>query len=225
MSNSYNDATGVLLFDGPAKVTDVISMLFKPFNLAPAPDEGDAAAYIAILSEETSQSWDGYADEIVEIGRAQLGINFGDALTPEEIVACLGRKFGRDLAPYIASVDFDCDVTIGDVVSLAKQCNDGHNLIGFSIEGCWHADRAGLWEFGGYMSFEATHYAFSLSTSDLKNHAVGMNAQLASGTDAPAQALHSLLTRLLSGIKDAKSRRDVVSQLAASLSNDALATC
>jgi hypothetical protein len=131
MANTYDDAIGVLLFDGAAVMTPVIRMLFVPFNLDETSQEGvDSQRYIAQLSEENEYDWDSYLEILVDNFRKTFGIIIPEACAPAEVIRTIGIHFGVDLAAFSDKLDFEGVVSIGSLVQLALLLLDGHNLVG-----------------------------------------------------------------------------------------------
>lgn len=206
MSNTYHDATGVLLFDGPAQVTPVIKMLFEPFNLDVEPDGDDGQRYVAVLSEETNCSWDTYAERLTESAERDFGIDFDDLPEPDEVLERIGTYFGLDLGPVVDPIDFDASVSITDILKLALLLIDGHNLTGLALEGAWHGDKPRLWEFGGWATLAMPRYTLDLSTSEVLRFAQSLNEALALGVEPAAQLLGGWVDRFIDGVVDESVR-------------------
>lgn len=213
MSNTYSDATGVLIFDGPARITPVIRMLFAPFKLDEQTEDSGNEHYVAVLSEDNTYDWDGYIDEIMDAAERDFGVDFEGRTAPAEVVQAIGAHFDADLAELLPSIDFDNSVLLSDVVALALMLPDGHNLAGLHLEGCWHCDKPRLWEFGGWATFASSRYFLSLATSDISAFARSMNADTAESIDATAKELGSFIQKLIDGIIDPGQRAVVGYQL------------
>ena len=193
MSNTYSDATGVLLFDGPSRITPVIRMLFAPFKLEEEPEPPGTEHYVAVLAEDNHYDWDRYVDALIEAAENAFGIEFSAESTPDQAVRSIAAHFGVDAGELIESIDFDNTVLLSDLVALALLLQDGHNLVGLNLEGCWHL--------------------LALSTADISAFARTMDAGAGQGAAATAQALKAFVTTLAEGILDARLRKEVLVQL------------
>lgn len=213
MANTYSDATGVLMFDGPAKITPVIRMLFKPFKLDDEPEDSGNEHYVAVLAEDNDYSWDFYLDEVVDAAQQAFGIDFQGQEEPADIIKMIGAHFSTDLSTLIDSIDLDNLVLLDDVAQLALSLADGHNLIGLCLEGCWHGAKPRLWEFGGWAAYVSKRYALHLSTSAGLSFARAMDAGLAVGPDQAAVVLASWIRRFINGIADEPVRGELVQRL------------
>lgn len=217
MANTYSDATGVLLFNGTAKITPVIRMLFAPFKLEEEPETSGTEHYVAVLSEDNSYDWDRYVDELVEGAERHLGLTFESELAPLAVVRAIGAHFQADIEDLIGSMDFDNFVLLSDLVALALRLQDGHNLVGLSLEGCWHCDRPRLWEFGGWSTFASARYILALSTADISAFARAMDTHTAEGVAPTAKSLSVFVKELIDGIVDRRLHTEVVPALIALL--------
>jgi hypothetical protein len=202
MSNTYFDATGVLLFDGPARITPVIEMLFKPFNLGTQRADGPNQRYLNLLSEDSTPDWESYLDSLIasqpEAQRQALSL----LESPASILSEIGLHLDVDLESFIATIDFDGQVDILDIVLLAKLFQDGHNLIGLSMEGGWHCDRALLWEFGGWAVHSTPRCTVDVSSSNVRRFAESLDEAIATSPDSTANVLNQWLNRFIDGIHD-----------------------
>jgi hypothetical protein len=210
MANTYDDATGVLLFDGPAVMTPVIRMLFTPFNLDETSYEGvDSQRYIAQLSEENEYDWDSYLEILIENARTTFGMVIPEACAPAEVIRMIGIHFGADLAAFSDKIDFEGGVSIGSLVKLALLLLDGHNLVGYALQGAWHCDRPRLWEFGGWAVYQSKRYAIDQSSADVLGFAREMDAALATDSLTAAGILYRWIEASLNGIADEPVRSDL----------------
>lgn len=217
MANTYSDATGVLLFNGPAKISPVIRMLFSPFKLDDS-DSDDHERYVAVLSEDNNYDWDTYIDEVMDAAERDFDITFEEGIPAVDVVKAIGAHFNADLGSVIASIDFDNSVLLSDLVALALLLKDGHNLVGLSLEGCWHCDRPMLWDFGGWSTYASARYILALSTADISAFARAMDANIAEGVASAAKSLGVFVKELIDGIVDERLRAEIVPALIARLS-------
>jgi len=217
MANTYSDATGVLLFNGSAKITPVIRTLFAPFKLEEEPETSGTEHYVAVLSEDNGYDWDRYVDELVEGAERHLGLTIEAELPPIAVVRAIGKHFQADVEDLIGSIHFDNFVLLSELVALALRFQDGHNLVGLSLEGCWHCDRPRLWEFGGWSTFASARYILALSTVDISAFARAMDTHTAEGAVPAARSLSVYVKELIDGIVDRRLRTEVVPALIALL--------
>ncbi|MDE0855308.1 MAG: hypothetical protein OSA97_12885, partial [Nevskia sp.] len=223
MANTYADATGVLIFNGPSRITPVIRMLFSPFKLDEEPESSGSEHYVAVLSEECNPDWDHYIDDVIDAAERDFGLAFEEGIEFAYVLRAIGAHFNADLDSLIASIDFDNSVLLSDLVALALLLKDGHNLVGLSLEGCWHCDKPRLWEFGGWSTYASSRYILALSTADISVFARAMDAHTAEGVDATAKSLHAFVQALIDGIVDERLQKQVVPRLADLLSQKPLA--
>jgi len=201
MANTYTDATGVLIFDGPAVISPVIRMLFTPFKLDETPEDSGNEHYVAVLSEDNTYDWDAYVEEIKDVAEREFGIDLNGCDAPADALKALAAHFNAQVEALLPSIDFDRHILLSDLVALALLFQDGHNLIGLDIEGCWHCDRPRLWEFGGWSTFASSRYFLSLSTSDISVFARAMDAA-ADSPAATAKVLGEFMQKLVDGVRD-----------------------
>lgn len=213
MANTYADATGVLMFDGPARITPVIRMLFTPFKLDETPEDSGSEHYVAILSEENNYDWDSFIDDVIHAAKRDFNIVFDEDVTPADAVKAIGAHFNAALDDLLPSIDFDNSVLLSDLVALALLLQDGHNLVGISLEGCWHCDKPRLWEFGGWSTFASARYILALSTADISAFARAMDTHTAEGVDETAKSVSAFVEALIDGIVDQRLRNEVVPRL------------
>lgn len=216
MANTYSDATGVLLFNGPAKITPVIRMLFTAFKLDDSDGE-DHERYVAVLSEDNNYDWDSYIDDVMDAAERDCGITFEEGIQAAGLIKVIGAHFNAVVDALVESIDFDNSVLLSDLVALALLLKDGHNLIGLSLEGCWHCDRPLLWEFGGWTTYASARYILALSTADISAFARTMDTHTAEGAAPAAKSLSVFVKELIDGIVDERLRADIVPALIARL--------
>jgi hypothetical protein len=214
VSNTYSDATGVLLFDGPATITPVIRMLFASFKLDETPEDSGNEHYVAVLAEDNHYDWDTYIDDVMEAAEREFDIDFEGRTTPVEALKAVAAHFNADLGDWLSAVDFDNSVLLSDLVALALLLRDGHNLVGLSLEGCWHCDKPRLWEFGGWSTYASARYILAVSTADISVFARAVDTCLVRGAPATASIVKTFLQELLDGIADPRLRKDVGTHLA-----------
>lgn len=213
MANTYFDATGVLIFNGPARITPVIRMLFAPFKLSEQPEDSGTEHYVAVLSEDNNFDWDFYVDDVMDAAERDFRIDFEGRTAPAEVVRTIAVHFDADITDLLPSIDFDNSVLLSDVVALALMLPDGHNLAGIHLEGCWHCDKPRLWEFGGWATFASSRYFLSLATSDISAFARSMNAHTGESVAATTKELGGFIQKLIDGIIDPGQRAVVGWQL------------
>lgn len=216
MANTYSDATGVLLFNGPARITPVIRMLFSPFKLDDREGD-DHERYVAVLSEDNNYDWDSYIDDLMDTAERDFGLTFEEGIPVADVIKAIGTHFSADVNALVKSIDFDNSVLLSDLVALALLLKDGHNLIGLSLEGCWHCDRPLLWEFGGWSTYASARYILALSTADISAFARTMDTHTAEGAALAAKSLSVFVKELIDGIVDERLRTEVVPTLIARL--------
>lgn len=221
MSNTYSDATGVLLFSGPSKITPVIRMLFAPFKLDEEPELPGTEHYVAVLAEDNNYDWDRYVDELAEAAEQQLGLIIEEALAPVALLRTIAVHFQVEIEDLLGSMEFDNFVLLSDLVALALRFQDGHNLIGLSLEGCWHCDKPRLWEFGGWSTYASARYILALSTPEVSAFARTMDAHILEGAAPVARSLSKFVKELIDGIVDQRLRAKVVPELIALLGEPA----
>lgn len=214
MANNYSDATGVLLFDGPAVITPVIRLLFKPFCLDEKPEGDESTRYISVLSEDCDYDWDRYTELLGNNAQRDLGLDIDESLMSSEVLEAIGTHCGVNLRPWIESIDFDGSPTMSDVVRIAQALADGHNLIGHCLEGAWHCDKPRLWEFGGWLSFSGKHYELDFSTSEAMHYAQAIDSAFSSNVGDAATALSRFVRTLLDGVSDEAARETLLQHLA-----------
>jgi len=205
MANTYSDATGVLLFNGPSRITPVIRMLFAPFKLDETPEDS-GGHYVAVLSEDNNYDWDSYTQELMDAAERDFGIDFEGRLAPIDVVKAIAAHFNADVGELLPSIDFDSWAVLSDVVALALLLDDGHNLVGLSLEGCWHCDKPRLWEFGGWATYASSRYFLSVTTSEVSQLARTMDARTADSAESAAEALGGFVQQLVDGILDPGQR-------------------
>lgn len=202
MSNTYFDATGVLLFDGPAKITPLIKALFQPFNFGDDASGDETQRTISVQSEIQTPLWDSYLEHLIASLPEQARSALDMLESPDCILSEYGHHFGVDLEDFVDAIDFDGEVDVLDIVRLAHLLSDGHNLIGVSMEGAWHCDRPRLWEFGGWALHQTPRYALTLSLSDVRHFASSLDTAISESPDAAAGTLNQWLNRFIGGIED-----------------------
>jgi hypothetical protein len=202
VSNTYFDATGVLLFDGPAEITPMIRTLFQPFNLSDDSTDDETQLTITVQSEIQTPFWDSYLEHLVDSLPEEARKALFVLESPDCILSEYGHQFGVDLGDFVDAIDFESEVNILDIVRLAHLLSDGHNLVGVSMEGAWHCDRPLLWKFGGRVLHHTPRYTLSLSSFDVRTFASSLDTAISASADATAGILNQWLNRFIDGIED-----------------------
>lgn len=164
MSNAEFNATGVLLFDGPARITAVIEMLFAPFHLNAVGDDADDRRRIEMHIASTL-SWERYLQQLAQALPEVVRLALSMRNEPSQCLHAIGGLFSTNLSAFAETIDLDAGVDIGDIVNLALRLHDGHNLIGFSLAGAWQGGNRHPGAFGGWASYRTPHYALNLSSA------------------------------------------------------------
>lgn len=226
MSNTYADATGILLFDGAAKITPVIQLLFQPFNLDETATGADNELYVAVLDEDNRFTWSEYLERLDEAGES-LADEPVDSADAADILAHLGNafaqysnRFQKWLSDHWRLEDGDT-VELRDVVTLAQQLHDGHNLTGVLSQGAWHCDKARLWEFGGWADGFTARYEIDFAVDRILDLARKMDAALGVSATAATEVLTQWQSRFVEGIRDEAMRESVRCELASTKLNAA----
>lgn len=218
MANNYYDMTGVLVLD---KVTPVIRALYGALEL----DEnypGNGFAYIANISESTSNSWCSILENLLELADSlKLEVVDEDGQpgeSMEDVLSALALHFKVDdsieLENLIEHNDFDDDADMKSLFMIAKLLNDGHGLTAYKTESAWHCSKPRLFEFGGCGDFTGTHVTVSGSSNQVVSLGEELEASLATGdTDAAAELVRTNVSELLAGIYDETVRTQVRNKL------------
>lgn len=197
MSNTYFEATGLLHFRGPAKLTPVLRALFEPLNLDD--DNIDTSSDARYIARTTSRAGD-WADVLENLG--DLADERGLPAVPPESPAeaddtTLGMRRvaaahgvpDAELTSLLDAARTNDTAHLADLFKLAQLFNDGHNLRAITAEGCWHADRARLGEFGGYGVYKSEHVYSDMDSSQVVIDATELDAALDAGDHGAAVTL------------------------------------
>lgn len=219
MANNYYDGTGVLVLD---KVTPIISALFGGYNLD-ASYPGDGEAYIALVAEDNRPNWEGVAYELLELAE-ELNIEIVETEEPEikTVLEAFASFYGAadhpDLANLIKDNSFEQEADLEELFLIASCFNDGHNLTAIRFEGCWHADKARLFEFGGNSLFISQSFNFSGDTTSSLGVFTRLYRALTDGElDAAAVEIANETTRRLAGVADDEMRTTLTKRVAGHL--------
>jgi len=214
MSQSYYDATGVLIFSGAPRITPVLKALFAVYALQDD-EAGPNAAYIAEIAEETCLGWSAVAEAIAAQKEA-LGITLPEGADIDDARLWLGALAAK-LAPgsqevqdTIDELDYCSETDLPTLFDLAMHLNDGHNLQAAKLEGAWHASRPRLGEFGGYGQFISREVTQTSSSS--RSLSIGEDLQRSlqqRDTVKAAQLIAAECRRLLDGIADLELAKQV----------------
>ena len=202
MSNTSFDASGALLFDGPARVTPVIQMLFRPFHVNAKDSGHNHRCTIDVFNNSVGLHWDRYLEQIVDSVQGRTS-----QIPTTEIFTVLGRRYGVALQAFAESIKLDEWVQLADIVRLALLLRDGHNLVGYCLQGARHSDATRIGTFGGWASYQDSRCAIHLSTDDILDFAERLTEALEAGASAPAQLIDDTLTQLVHAIQDSSQRR------------------
>ena len=202
MSNPTFDASGVLLFDWPARVSPIIQMLFRHFHLGATDSGHNDRCTIAVLNQDARPTWASYLEQLIDsiLGRVAQ-------LPTSDILPALGRRCGADLRSFAETIRLDERVEIADVVRLALLLRDGHNLVGFSMQGAQQGDGTPLGAFGGWASHVNPHCAVHLSTGEIIDFVEQLTGALDAKGAAPARLIDEALTHLINAIHDPSQQR------------------
>lgn len=202
MSNTSFDANGVLLFDGPARVTPVIQMLFRLFHVGATDSGHNDRCTIAVLNQDARPTWASYLEGLIDSIPGRV------AQTPTgDILPSLGRRYGADLRSFAESIGLEDPVQVADVVRLALLLRDGHNLVGFSRQGAQQGDGTPIGAFGGWATHANPQCSIHLSTGDIIDFAEELTEALDAGFGAPARVIDKGLTQLINSIHDPSQQR------------------
>ena len=202
MSIIQSDAVGVLLFNGPARITPVINMLFTPFNLNAGWSERDDQCYVDSISGDSDPSWDRYLDHLIEaIPESQRPTQSSDD-EPADVLNAIGLHFGADVRDFADIIDFEALVKIADVVQLARRLTDGHNLRGLSIAGANHSTSGQLGSVGGWVTYVTPNCTLDLHSSEITAFASDLDEGLAQSEFAASFVLDRWINRTIEGIDD-----------------------
>lgn len=224
MANNYYDMTGVLVLD---KVTPVVEALFSPLELD-ADYPGNGEAYIAQIAESTASDWDCVNENLQGLAE-KLGLTLEDdegnpAETVEEVLEVLARHFNatqnEDLGNLIDQEDFNDQVTLDALFTIAQAFNDGHGLKAYKAEAAWHCSKPRLFEFGGSGVFVGSHVTTAGTSSEAISFGEALETALsANDVDAVAVMIHKKVGSLLAGIFAEEPRAEVRRKLAKLLSD------
>jgi hypothetical protein len=190
------------MFDGPARITPVIAMLFKPFDLDKASTGKADQRYINVLSEESDPDWESYVNHLIDSQPEALRKSLLFLETPASVLCEVGLHLRVDLEDFIQSVDFNDSINIADIFRLAQLLQDGHNLVGLSMQGAWHSDRAQLGAFGGWAVHMTRRCSVILSSFEARDFAKALDKAIATSADSTAGILNQWLNRFIEGISD-----------------------
>jgi hypothetical protein len=216
MANTYYDATGVLILN---KVTPVITALFGCFNLnAEYPGEGEA--YIAIIAEENSPSWDEICEALTDLAQT-LSVDVTEASNRSisSVLRRLAAHFGTSLNPSLMHIidhgDFDSDPELAVLFAIAQAFDDGHGLSAIKFEGAWHCSKPRLFEFGGHGTYISTLVSVQVQSAQALELGVKLHDILARGDlDSRIEQLAAAVSGLLSGVTNESNRRLLQRKLA-----------
>jgi hypothetical protein len=202
MSNTSFDASGVLLFDGPARVTPVIQMLFRPFHLNATDSGHNDRCTIEVLSSDARLRWESYLEQLIDsiLGRVAQ-------MPTADILPSLGRRYGADLRSFAESTSLEERVEVADVVRLALVLRDGHNLLGFSMQGARKGEGNPIGAYGGWASHVNPQCSINLSTGEIIDFAEQLTDALDAKGAAPARLIDETLTHLITAIHDPSQQR------------------
>jgi hypothetical protein len=201
------DATGLLLFESRARVTQVIQLLFAPFNLLPVGDAVKELCYIEVLGSGPGQHWNRYVRHLIRRAPEPLRSELLTHQTPADVLLSIGHRLNVDLKAFVDELDLASPVDIADVVRLAQQLPDGHNLIGVSMGGAEYADSAYMEAFRDWATFASRRYRLHAVASDMTALARTVDLALPAVPDAAVEVLDGWLTRFIDGIADASLKQ------------------
>jgi len=210
MSDSYNTATGALKFGTPSVITPMIRTLFTPFLF----EEGETISpdeyYFAIIGEETPVEWEGYAEALVETAKEHLKLSI--TLTDDfaDVFRALAQHVGVNIDEWLKKIDFDYSIEMHWVLDLAKLLNDGHNLIGYSIQGSWWSSQPEYLGFGGWSQHYSQHLLRTTSTYTGKELAEDLDVALGTGLDEVVKVLDAHFKSITDSIFDEGIRKEVL---------------
>lgn len=220
MANNYYTATGVLVLD---KVTPVIRALFGGYRM----DEsypGNGEVYIARIAEENDPSWDAIYENLQELAaELSLAVPESDDDTDETPVGALLKVLSAHfhttdnvaLRQLIEGDDFDEDVSLEVLLTIATCFEDGHDLKAIKWEGSWNCSRPRLFEFGGH----GQYLSKCISANSDSSHALELGenlhtAILYGNLDQAAVHLKNEVLGLLGDIRDDSLRGPIRRRLA-----------
>jgi hypothetical protein len=205
--SSRHDATGLLLFESRARITQVIQLLFAPFNLLPLEEVVKELCYIEVPDSGPVQRWDRYVDHLIRLSPEPLCAELLRLQTPADVLLSIGHRLNVDLKAFVGKLDFASPVQITDVVRLAQQLPDGHNLIGVSVGGAEYADSAYMDVFRDWATLASRRYRLHAVASDMSALARTVDLALPAVPDAAVEVLDGWLTRFIDGIADASLKQ------------------
>ena len=194
---------GVLDFDLSPIITPLIKALFEPFHL----QESVGNTYtISQCTKDGSYDWQNF---LVSLS-VSFGLSVSDDYNFDDDLRAVGRHLGVDLEWLVTAIeDPFTDVRLSDLFRIAREANDGHNLVSIKIQTANHANEPVPDSFGGYGYFGGQRFSGSVDT--LCQSAIG--AEVDSALEDSAQAAATLIRKevegLLDGIRDAAIRADV----------------
>lgn len=220
MANNYEDGTGLLVFDGPAKITPVILGLFGPFGLDSAVGES-SEAYIRSSSEEVSPTWRDIHESLLTALAPEASWTDDDDLY--EVLKKEGTKRGGEFGVALAGEADSAEerdgmdyAGISEVFDLALSLNDGHNLLRLDFEGNFSCSKPRLFEFGGYGIYESRSVSVVMNSSAARR--IGALIERAIESDDGATALAREINSLVAGaVRNDKARDGLRKRLAACL--------
>lgn len=222
MSNTYFESTGLLHFHGDAKVTPVVLAIFEPLNLDVEGDDPSDALYIARTASRAGD-WADVLENLTELAderglppAAQPSANTSedgedfDATSGLRRLATASGVPETSLAPLLDAARNNDSADVADLFELAMLLQDGHNLRAIGVEGCWHADRPRLGEFGGYGVFRSGHVGSDGNSTQVITDATDLHVALESEDHlAAAKVLANQLARSCRAILDQSERASV----------------
>ena len=206
MSSIVSVATGVLLFDGPARITPVVKLLFDPFHLNADDSESRDQQYIDLLGDSSVPDWDVYLSQLINTLSKTSPVETADRDNPIQVLQAIGTHFGVDLQAFAESTVLIDQVCIEDVVRLARLIQDGHNLIGVSMEGAWHSGKAQLWNYGGWSLHQTPYCKVNLSSFDVRTFANALDDALHLSIPSTTRVVKDWLGRILDSIANTRWR-------------------
>lgn len=216
MSNNYYDMTGLLKLK---QITPIIKALFGSHDVKhEANTDAGVTAYIAETSEDITPNWSAICEALTPIAEA-LGIPIdGDGESEDDnnklIQSLLSHYKNEDGKSY----DDGNGPQLEDLYDLAMAMDDGHGLEAIKIEGCWHGDKARLFEFGGHALYIGKQYEYGMGSERLANFAEVMDQLLTENALVNAgSVLASHVLDLVSGIKDDDKRALLIQSLSEAL--------
>lgn len=221
-TNVY-DRVGFVTFE---KATPILYALFGAFVLEDA-TPSEACLEIGFVHWTPQPTW-------YDIYLRLRGLVVGFSLVAKDdcneelrLLLCFlatkyGYEFESEVYDFIANCDFEHNVEMQDLFSLARIFDDGHRIKAVRLEGGIYGDRCHVHAWHGAVEYWGAHYEVHMCTDLVASTASDIDQRLAGGDTASAsKSVLGEVERLLAGVRDPQVRNQVRAQLGRALLADA----